>query len=393
MILGAVFGAVFGNQMGPLAQLSKIIIQLIQTFATPLLFFAIFEAVLSGQFKGKGVASMLTISAIDAVFAIAIGFTISNVFKPGEHMLGVVGTPLSQEKKWDWNKGLSGYIPESVLGPFVTNSVPALIVLAVVLGLAFRSLEREGIREESTFFNQLRGWAQLAVRLNIRIIEWIVRLVPFAVFAAVAKVVGEHGTLLLRGLAAYLIATIGGMAIQIMVVYQLWIKVVARRGLIPFWREAREPAVYSFGVNSSLATLPLTLRALDRLRISPSSARLSACVGTNLNNDGILLYEVVAALFVAQANGVSLSLWQQFGVALVSVVATIGVAGIPEAGIISLFLVLNTLGLPAESLPILLTVDWIVARCRSITNVVSDMTVAIGIEHFTHPLKGPSDAN
>src|SRR6185312_6619002 len=98
---------------------------------------------------------------------------------------------------------------------------------------------------------------------------------------------------------------------QVFVVYQSWVVLVARMPLRKFWGGAREAVVYALGASSSLASLPVTLRCLDRMGVSPQSARLAACVGTNLNNDGILLYEAMAVLFVAQAYGVELSVGRQ----------------------------------------------------------------------------------
>jgi DAACS family dicarboxylate/amino acid:cation (Na+ or H+) symporter len=147
-----------------------------------------------------------------------------------------------------------------------------------------------------------------------------------------------------------------------------------------FWAHAREPLVVGVGTNSSLATLPVTLRALDRLGVSRSASTLGACVGTNLNNDGIVLYEGMAVLFVAQAMGIDLTLGQQLLAAVTCIVAAMGVAGVPEAGFISLALVLGTLGLPIEILPLLLSVDWVVARARSIINVCSDMLLSILVD-------------
>jgi DAACS family dicarboxylate/amino acid:cation (Na+ or H+) symporter len=126
--------------------------------------------------------------------------------------------------------------------------------------------------------------------------------------------------------------------------------------------------------------LPLTLRALDRLGVSRSSSVLGAGVGTNLNNDGIILYEGMAVLFVAQAMGIELTLGQQLLAAGACLIAAMGVAGVPEAGFISLAVVLNTVGLPLEVLPLLLTVDWIIARGRSMVNVLSDMVLSILID-------------
>ena len=124
----------------------------------------------------------------------------------------------------------------------------------------------------------------------------------------------------------------------------------------------------------------MTLRALDRLGVGRASSTLGACVGTNFNNDGILLYEGMAVLFVAQASGIDLSLGQQVIAAGVSMVAAMGVAGVPEAGFVSLAIVLGTVGLPVDWLPLLLTVDWIVARGRSVANVLSDMMLSILVD-------------
>ncbi|MFO0416533.1 MAG: dicarboxylate/amino acid:cation symporter, partial [Pseudomonadota bacterium] len=147
-----------------------------------------------------------------------------------------------------------------------------------------------------------------------------------------------------------------------------------------FWTAALRPAAYAFGTNSSLATIPVTLHALDELKIPKSASRLATCIGTNFNNDGILLYEAVAVLFVAQAFGIELSLGEQLFAASLALMAAIGVAGVPEAGVVSLSLVLSAVGLPLEILPLLLTVDWIVARMRSVVNVMSDMTVSIAVD-------------
>jgi DAACS family dicarboxylate/amino acid:cation (Na+ or H+) symporter len=206
---------------------------------------------------------------------------------------------------------------------------------------------------------------------------WVIKLIPFAVFGVVARAVGEHGYAPLRGLLIYAAVGLGGLALHVAITYQLWLVFVAKLPLRTFWREAREPVFYAAGANSSLATLPVTLRALDRLRVPRSASTLGACVGTNFNNDGIILYEGMAVLFVAQASGIELTFVQQIVIALTCLVAAMGVAGVPEAGFISLALVLNTVHLPLEILPLLLTVDWVIARARSVTNVLSDMLLSL----------------
>ena len=153
------------------------------------------------------------------------------------------------------------------------------------------------------------------------------------------------------------------------------------RSPLAFFAAAKAPILTALSCGSSLATLPITLRTLhEDLRVSASSARLAACVGTNLNHDGIILYEASAAIFLAQAFGLDLGFLQQITIAFASALAGIGIAGIPEAGLITLPLVLGAVGLPtdlvAQIVPLVLPVDWIIGRCRAATNVISDMVVA-----------------
>jgi DAACS family dicarboxylate/amino acid:cation (Na+ or H+) symporter len=169
------------------------------------------------------------------------------------------------------------------------------------------------------------------------------------------------------------------------IVYQVWIKFVAKIPLRQFWAGAREAVTYAMGTASSLATLPVTLRTLDRMGVSQQSARMAACVGTNLNNDGILLYEAMAVLFVAQASGIHLTLGEQLIAAASCAIAGIGISGVPEAGLISLIIVVRTVHLPETIVPMLLTVDWVLGRCRAMTNVVSDIVVAVLLDHFSPP--------
>jgi Na+/H+-dicarboxylate symporter len=390
MAVGLVVGPLLGARAAPLGELGKLVIQLIKAAATPLLFFAIVNAILKAEVRGRQGLVMLGFALLNSSIALALGLLISNVFHPGRLLtLGGLSTgPAAAgaftDKKIDVLKTLSGYVPTSVVQPFVDNLVLSVVLIALLLGFAARALRtREPARGAA--LEELMGSLQGVTEI---VLGWIVGLAPLAVFGVVAKTVGEHGFAPLRGLAAYLGAGLVGMAVQIVVVYQLLLVLVARMKLRAFWGAAREPVVYAMGANSSLATLPLTLSALDRLGVSRSASALGACVGTNFNNDGIILYEGMAVLFVAQAHGLDLSLGQQLVAAGSCLVAAMGVAGVPEAGLISLALVLNTVGLPLELLPLLLTVDWIMGRARSVTNALADMVLSILIDSRTRGGEG-----
>lgn len=393
MVIGVVVGPALGSRAAPLGELGKLVIQLIKAVATPLVFLAIVNAILRTEIKGRAGLRMLALAMINASIALTIGLLLANLLHPGESLQAVTPPAAAPalaavaDKKIDVMKTLAGTIPANLVQPFAENSILSVVLLALLLGFALRA-----VRGETAVAAGARaiddGVAALLRVMEI-VLGWVIRLVPIAVFGVVAKIVAEHGFAALKGLGIYVGTGLLGMALHIAITYQLWLAVGARLSLRRFWREAKEPVIYAAGANSSLATLPLTVRTLDRLGVSRSSSTLGAMVGTNLNNDGIILYEGMAVLLVAQAHGLHLSLGQQLIAAGSCLVAAMGVAGIPEAGIISLALVLNTVGLPVDILPLLLTVDWILGRARSVTNVLSDMVLSIMIDKGRRPHSPP----
>jgi Na+/H+-dicarboxylate symporter len=139
----------------------------------------------------------------------------------------------------------------------------------------------------------------------------------------------------------------------------------------------RDALFMAFSTGSSTATMPLTYASLiEKVGVREKSASMGALVGANFNNDGTALYEAMSALFVAQLLGQHLSFVQQLLVVLTSIVASVGAAGIPEAGLVTMTLVFNAVGLPVEYIALLLTVDWFLDRCRTAINVLGDVNVS-----------------
>lgn len=378
MVLGLVLGPWLGKDAAPLGELGKLVIQLIKAVATPLLFLAIVNAILKTEIEASSGLRLVAFAVFNACVALGVGLLVSNVFQPGRHMtLAATGSAEAYAgKKVDFLATLSSYVPLSVVTPFAENVVISIVLIALLTGFGLRKVRVEHAEGAATIEAALAA----GLRLAEVILGWVIQLIPLAVFGVVAKTVGEYGYTPLKGLAAYVGAGLLALTLHALVTYQGWLVFWVRMPLRRFWRHAREPVVTALGTNSSLATLPVTLRALDGLGVSKSASTLGACVGTNLNNDGIILYEGMAVLFVAQASGIVLTLPQQVLASVTCLVAAMGVAGVPEAGFISLALVLNTVGLPIELLPLLLTVDWVIARGRSVVNVLSDMVLSILID-------------
>ncbi|MBA2403511.1 MAG: dicarboxylate/amino acid:cation symporter [Bdellovibrionales bacterium] len=386
LILGAIVGKIFGTGLSSLGEIGKVVITLIKAAATPLLFFVILSSILTSEISGKLGTKLIMITSFISLCALTIGIGLSKIFKSGESLSQIHSTMTTPEQlakyagqKINFIESFKAYFPESFMKPFVDNAVISLIFIALLLGFALRRVRSTGSEEEKRVIEKLVNFLSVITKMFEVALTWLVHLVPLAVFGVVAKTVGEFGFEPLKGLAQYLAIGLAGLALHVLIVYQGWL-IYKGIPLKYFWKKVRTTLVYAWGVNSSLATLPLTLKSLDELKVSKKAATLGACVGTNLNNDGILLYEGMAVFFVAQAAGIHMDLTTQLTAALICVMGTIGIAGIPEAGFITLSLVLTTVGLPTEILPMLLTVDWILGRGRSVVNVMGDMTVSIALD-------------
>jgi Na+/H+-dicarboxylate symporter len=377
-ILGTLIGLIWGEAAAPIGIIGDGYIKLIKAFAAPLLFFAIVDGIISTELKLKGLLPMFSVFIINGIFAVIIGLSVANIFEPG-----LAITPLVKDLKssqftentlvsTNLSSLLQSIIPSSIFDPFNSNNILAIVLIALLIGFAARTIKNKSY----DFFALLQTIASGGTHLFEKILLWLVELTPLAIGAVLAKVIGSHGLDSIQSLMYFLGFGALALLLQVILVYQSWL-LFCRISLGRFWKLAIEPSLYSFGVNSSLATLPLTLRSLDLLGVRKEASRLAACVGTNFNNDGILLYEAFVVIVIAQAFGIPLTIVDQLWIAGICVIVSMGVGGIPEAGIIALSLILTTLKMPLEILPLLLTVDWILARLRSVTNIIADMTCGV----------------
>jgi Na+/H+-dicarboxylate symporter len=380
ILLGALTGLVLGPRAAVLGEVGILVIKLLKALATPLVFFAVVDSFCRAKIPAKKGAILLGICVVNAAVAGTIAIGLSAILSPGSRTdvdalkgaLDTKGGPSSHgEVKMDALGALKELIPESVPEPFLKNQVLTIVLLAVIVGIALRTMRARGSGEAIVKLIE-EGFELLGV-----ILHGVIAVVPVAVFAVVAKVVGTTGFSIFVSLGALVGTVTLGLAIHVFGYYAFLVFIVARRSPIVFFRAAGAALMTALGTGSSMATLPVTLKTLEKeLKVGHDSARLAACVGTNFNNDGIMLYEVVAALFIAQINGIFLSPGQKIQLAVTSALAAAGIAGVPEAGLITLSLVLSSVGLPLTSLPMLLTVDWLLGRMRAMTNVTSDLLVA-----------------
>lgn len=418
--LGALLGVAFGERPivfhltnRHLGELGLLVIRLLKALAVPLIFFAIVDAFVRTHISARRGLHMVLICLMNVTVAMAIGLTIMNLWRPGESWRGqftelmghtsAEGAPAAPGATLDPLRNVDGYVPVSLVDPFSKNSVVSVVLLSLFVGAALRRARRNGGPEDSGL-GAVERFVAGAYDVLVVMLGWIVQTIPFAVFGVVAQVVGRAGLEAFAALGVFLGAILLGLALHALVYYPLMAWLAGRKPPAVYVGRGADAILMGLSTNSSLATVPVTLRCLtQKMGVSEESARLSACVGTNLNNDGITLYDAMAALFIAQACGFDLSLGQQAVVVLASLMAGIGIAGIPEAGLIVLPLVLGSVGLPeavvVAAIPLVLPVDWIIGRARSAVNVMSDMLVAIlldrdqGARASAAPLPPPRSAD
>lgn len=412
VLFGCAAGVYFGKDSAhywandSLGEVGLAVIRLLKILAVPLIFVAIVDTILKTEITGKNAIRVITICFVNVTVAMVIGLAIMNAFEPGKHWRGRMATEAAQPIKHATNQPsvepakpelgknkispvqiISGLVPDSLIDPFIKNNTIGVIIIALLFGFAFKHQRRVGSSERVA---QIEAIAETCLNATLTVIGYVVKIIPYAVFCLVGAAVGKSGLGVFSVLWIFLVTILAGFFLHALCYYPLVAWLVGKKSPKLYLGKGADAIITGFSVNSSLATMPLTLKTLTgRMAVSDTSARMSVCFATNLNNDGITLYEAMAALFVSQALGFDLSLSQQVFIVLVSIFVSMGIAGIPEAGLIILPLVLSASGLSDQSIAIaialIVPIDWFIARLRSAVNVMSDMVVAIMLDRFSVP--------
>ena len=373
LVVGGLVGRGLGARAAILGEVAQLFIALLKLLATPLVFFAIVDTIIATQVPLKRALILLPASAINALVAAAIALGLGHALPLGRFvdvaaLRAIVNRPLP---------ATSLDVVKRFLDHFAVRNLLWVIFAALVTGILLRVARA---------FRPAQILASVATRvlaIFLAALGFIVRFVPLAMFGVMASIVGTSGLAMFPVLGLFILMVTAGIVLHVFGWYSLVLALVARRSPARFFRHGADALGTALAAGSSLATLPVTLRTLDRdMQVSEPSARLAAVVGTNLNHDGIILYEATAALFVAQLYGVPLGFDQQLTLIGQSVAAAVGIAGVPEAGMMTLTLVFGRVGLPLAAAPLLLPVDWLLGRLRAAANVASDMVVATLLDRF-----------
>jgi len=385
MVIGIAVGLLFQERAAPLGWGSKLILRFLGALAPALIFVAVIDAILNANVGGRHAGRLMWLLALNTLVAILIGLTVANVIRPGTHGAPDLTAKRELPKADKVGQQLYDNIPVSLLEPLVENKVIGVVIVALVFGIALRKVSRE---HDISVVNKSVG---IGFKTVVVILHWVIDLVPIAVFCTVANIVGTEGFAPFKQLAWFVLAVLLALLLHLTwymarVRYGSWVRPVA---LIKGMRDA---IFMAFSTASSTATMPVTYACLrEKVGLREDSASMGALVGSNFNNDGTALYEAMAALFIAQVIGYDLTLSQQIIIVFMSVIASVGAAGIPEAGLVTMTLVFTAVGLPTEKILLLIPIDWFLDRCRTVINMLGDVNVACMLEGKTRNAE-PEDA-
>jgi Na+/H+-dicarboxylate symporter len=338
---------------------------------------AVLHAFLTTEIPGRAGRKLAVLLLTNTVMAIIIGLLVANILQPGKwgNMTLPDNITMPAQKLDPWGL-LQNSVPASVVEPLVSNDVIQLIVIALSFGIVLRAVKTTQIEQGKHDYLAIEQGISVLLEVIIRLLHLVITLVPFAVFGIVAKVIALQGFAPFQSLFIFVIAVLVALFLQA-AYYIIRVRLGSWVSPQRFLTGGSDALWTAFSTASSTVTMPITFESLQKkVGLRESSSSLGALVGSNFNNDGTALYEAMSALFVAQILNIPLSLPQQLVVVLTSIVASVGAAGIPEAGLVTMTLVFSAVGLPTQYIAILITVDWFLDRCRTAINVMGDMTVS-----------------
>jgi Na+/H+-dicarboxylate symporter len=362
--------------------LGNLFVDLLKMILIPLVFSTIVVGVANLQAHRqihKVWISTFVFFVLSMGLAMLLALVVMNILHPGDGMhLSMFQDAMAnyEHKKMTPAEFLLQFLHQLFQNPFsalAKGDVLAVVVFALFLGVA---LVIGGER-----YKNILNLFQEFLDLTMRIISWIMYLAPVGIFALLLKLVVTQDAALLGTLIKFIVIVIGMTLIHGLVVLPLLLYIVTKKSPIWFLRGAREALITAFATSSSNATLPVTLRCVEQnLKVRSDIAGFVVPLGATLNMDGTALYEAAAALFVANLAGIDLSMGQQLIVFVTAMIAAMGAPGIPSAGMVTMILVLQSVGLPVEAIAILLPIDRILDTFRTMVNVEGDMVGSLVVQ-------------
>ncbi|MCS7004778.1 MAG: dicarboxylate/amino acid:cation symporter [Cytophagales bacterium] len=380
--------------------LGTIFINLLKLMAVPLVLTSLIKGITGlkdvRQFSSIGIKTIL-IYLFTTVVAISIGLVCVNAIQPGKKLSAQVRTELQTkfaeftlQKSHDAQQirqqsplqPLVDAVPENIFKATTDNRyMLQVIVFAVLFSFAMLSLPETTVLPIQNFFDALH-------EIITKMVMLVMRLSPLGVFALMAALIAEiagnqpqKAVEILTALLYYTLTVIVGLSIMIFVIYPLLLIVFTKQRYSNFIKGIFPAQLMAFSTSSSAATLPVTMNCMEKhFSVKPSTLSFVLPLGATINMDGTSLYQGVAAVFIAHAYGIDLSIADQLGIILTATLASIGAAAVPGAGLVMLVIVLEQAHIPVSGLALIFAPDRLLDMFRTTVNVTGDMAVCLIVD-------------
>jgi Na+/H+-dicarboxylate symporter len=331
----------------------------------------------SGANLGRLGGKTLLFYVSTSFLAIITGQILVNLIKPGvgaqinfiEKVEGLV------EKQRSFRDILVEIIPENILTAMVENNMLSVIFFAILFGFFITKVGKKHSELLQQFFTSI-------FEVMMKITLFVIKFTPLGVFGLVAKTVADQDDFagLISSMGLYMLTVIMALLIHAFITLPLIVKLIGKANPRKHFKNMTTPLLTAFSTSSSAATLPLTINTVEeKSGVSNKISSFTLPLGATVNMDGTALYECIAAIFIAQAYGVDLTIIQQLIIVLTALLASIGAAAIPMAGLVMMTVILTAIGLPLEGVGLIIAVDRILDMFRTATNVWSDSCGAVVI--------------
>lgn len=365
-----------------------IFVRLLNMIAVPLVFASLLVGAASlsdlknvARIGGKTVLLFMSTTVI----TITTGLLFANIFQPGNFMPPETKTMLLQTFSDEASAKVQQEVSVNIVDFFV-NIVPRnpfkaiaegdflqVVFFAILTGIFLTQIPKDKSKTIINFFDGLSS-------AMILLVEKVMLIAPFAVFALISATVAEFGFNILQTLLMYVVTVMSGLLFLMIFVYPSLLKTIARQKVLPIYKALRQVMIVAFSTSSSAATLPLEIEVAEKkLGVSNKIASFVLPLGATVNMDGTALYQAVAAMFIAQVYGIEMDLTKQITIVITAVLASIGTAPVPGVGLIMLIIVLRSVGIPEEGIALILGVDRVLDMSRTVPNIVSDSFTAITV--------------
>ncbi len=377
-ILAVIFGHFFPEEVKYIDWMGEIFIRALKMIIIPLIFSSLVSGITNiGKPGNLGRLGLKTIGyyLLTSTIAILTGLLFVNIIQPG------IGANLGLSKDIEnlgltedsLSKTLMKIVPTNIFQAFSTGQMLSVIFFAILFGFFITRISGESKAILTGFFNAI-------FEVMMQITKFIIKFTPLGIFGIIAKQIAEVPSLsdFAGSMGIYMLTVILSLLLHAFVSLPLLTKWLGQAKPFKHFKNMGSPLLTAFSTSSSSATLPLTMSAVEyNSGVSNKVSSFTLPLGATINMDGTALYECVAALFIAQAYGMDLTVGQQFIVVITALLASIGAAGIPMAGLVMISVILSAIGLPLEGVGLILAVDRILDMFRTATNVWSDSCGAV----------------